>query len=89
MVQAAPSADVKLVIGPSPNTSPKTLSTTEDQVQLLLSILKPKSLASVETSEGIKLSGALINSADFWRYLFASLVENGTFQAWLPEAEGM
>ena len=88
MVEATP-ATVRLTIGVQATGTPNQLSTTLEQAQLLLSLIKSKTLVSVETQDGTSLSEAQVNSNDFWRHLFASLADNGTFQAWLPGDEGV
>ena len=52
MVQAnpaTPAATAKLLIGDQPSDRPDTIVTAPQQVALLLSIVQPKSLVSIET----------------------------------------
>ncbi len=77
-------SSIKLIIGGAQGSVTDTLTTSLEQVQTLLSLLQPKSLASIETAEGVTLTEAQTNSSDFWRFLFAALCDLGTIQAWLP-----
>ena len=90
MVQANPAtaaATAKLLIGDQPSDGPDTIVSAPQQVALLLSLLQPKSLVSIETQEGAMLSSQVAQNSDFWRHAYASLSENGTIQAWMSCAD--
>ena len=86
---------MKLILGSgqaheSQTSSDSVLQIQQGQATLLLSLMQPKSLTSVETaSQSEPLEQAQATSEDFWRNTFAALKENGTVQAHIQAIEGL
>ena len=90
MVDATQS--INLVIGSHVESGEYTLQVLPEQAKLLLKMLQPKTLNSIETSATGSaptiMAESLSMDEEFWKFAFIALADNGILQARVNATEG-